>query len=80
MVERTVRIQGREIPYKIRKSAKATRVSLRIGQSSGLELVVPPDIELLNSEQVLRGKASWILRKLDLLATAQHVFLKIDLL
>ena len=69
MVERTVRIQGREISYRIRKSAKATRVSLRIGQSSGLELVVPPDIELLNPEQVLRGKASWILRTLDLLST-----------
>lgn len=68
-MERTVRIQGREIPYRIRKSAKATRVSVRIGQSSGLELVVPPDIELLNPEQVLRGKASWILRKLDLLST-----------
>jgi predicted metal-dependent hydrolase len=78
MVTRTVRIQGRVIPYTIRRSAKATRVSLRIGQSAGLELVVPPDVEILNPDQVVRGKASWILRKLDFLSTSDGKNLRLS--
>ncbi|HTY58190.1 MAG TPA: SprT family zinc-dependent metalloprotease [Bacteroidota bacterium] len=55
----------REIPFVVRPSARARRVSLRIREAGLVEVVVPMHHLVPTPESVLRHHASWILRTFD---------------
>ena len=38
---RTITLQGRTVPYRVRRSPRATRITLRVRPGAGLEVVVP---------------------------------------
>lgn len=67
----TVRLQGRDIQYVVRQSARARRLSLRIRDASGVEVVVPARLRVRGVESVLQRKAPWILRTLERIAQHQ---------
>jgi predicted metal-dependent hydrolase len=67
----TVRLQGRDIRYVVRQSARARRLSLRIRDASGVEVIVPARLKLHGVESVLQRKAPWILRTLERVAHHQ---------
>lgn len=56
---------GRIVPVRPRRSARARRVALRIGPHDGaLELVLPPGMTLEEGMKFARGQAAWIARRL----------------
>jgi hypothetical protein len=67
----TVRLQGRDIQYVVRQSARARRLSLRIRDASGVEVIVPARLKLHGVESVLQRKAPWIVRTLERIAHHQ---------
>lgn len=67
----TIRLQGREVHYVVRQSARARRLSLRIRDASGVEVIVPGRLRLHGVESVLLRKASWILRTFERIAHHQ---------
>src|SRR4051794_21937564 len=56
---RQIVLSGASIPYVLRASARARRVSLRISPAAGLEVVVPRGVGAARAEAVLREKADW---------------------
>jgi len=60
-----VTLHGREIRYVVRLSARARRLSLRIRDRNGVEVIVPRPRGAPGVEWVLRSHAPWILRTLD---------------
>ena len=64
----TMLLRGREVHYVVKSSARARRVSLRIRDSSGVEIVVPSRMRFPGAEPVLQRQASWIIRTLDRIA------------
>jgi len=69
----TISLGGREIPYSVRASNRAHRVSLRIREAGRVEVVVPAHHVLPVPESVLRRHAAWILRTFDRLGRAGGV-------
>ena len=67
----TIRLLGRDIRYVVKQSARARRLSLRIRDASGVEVVVPARLRVRGVESVLQEKAPWILRTLERLAQHQ---------
>lgn len=63
--EREVTLAGRRIPYHLRVSPRARHIRLVIRPASGLELVLPRGASAARADQILREKASWIVRTLD---------------
>jgi len=61
----TVRLGEREIPYTVRPSRRARRVSLRIREAGLVEVVVPAHLVLSAPETVLKRHAPWIFRTFD---------------
>jgi predicted metal-dependent hydrolase len=66
----TVRLGEREIPYTVRASRRARRVSLRIREAGLVEVVVPMHLVMSAPETVLKRHAQWIVRTLDRLSRA----------
>jgi predicted metal-dependent hydrolase len=64
ITHRTIKIQEKEIPYKLIISAKARRLSLKIGQQSGLEVVAPRNAQLSNIPRFIHEKEGWVLKHL----------------
>lgn len=57
----TLRLEdGREIPYRIRVSARAQSVRLRLAEREGLTVVTPAGFPPERLEGLLRGKRRWI--------------------
>lgn len=61
----TIRLGEREIPYTVRPSGRARRVSLRIREAGLVEVVVPIHHVMPAPETVLKRHAAWILRTLE---------------
>jgi predicted metal-dependent hydrolase len=61
----TIRLGEHEIPYTVRPSGRAQRVSLRIREAGLVEVVVPMHHAIPAPETVLERHAAWILRTFD---------------
>jgi predicted metal-dependent hydrolase len=61
----TIRLGEREIPYTVRSSGRARRVSLRIREAGLVEVVVPMHHVMPAPETVLKRHSAWILRTLE---------------
>ncbi len=61
----TITMGGHEVPYVVRPSARARRVSLRIREAGTVEVVVPLGHLVPTPESVLRRHAEWIFRTFD---------------
>ncbi len=59
-VQQTVLIHGRPVRYRVRRSARARRLSLRVAADIGLEVVLPRRWALRDVDQALREHADWI--------------------
>lgn len=57
-------LEGVAVPYTVRISQRARRVSLRISPSTGLEVVLPRGAGRSRGEALLREKAEWVRRTL----------------
>ena len=66
--DRTITLKGRSIPYRVRRSPRATRITLRVHPGAGLEVVVPQRGRLPALTALLRERADWILGALDRVA------------
>jgi predicted metal-dependent hydrolase len=64
-VNGTVKLGDHEVPYTIRPSVRARRVSLRIREAGHVEVVVPVHRAAPAPETVLRRHAAWIFRTFD---------------
>jgi predicted metal-dependent hydrolase len=69
----TVRLGAHEIPYTVRPSRRARRVSLRIREAGLVEVVVPMQLVISSPETVLKRHAKWIVRTLDRLKRSAAV-------
>ena len=69
----TIRLGEREIPYTVRPSRRARRVSLRIREAGLVEVVVPAHLVLSAPETVLKRHAPWIFRTFDRLTRSGAV-------
>lgn len=58
-------LEGREVPYVVRRSARRRSVGLKV-DASGLSVSLPTRFPLANLEPILQRKARWIVEKLDL--------------
>jgi predicted metal-dependent hydrolase len=58
--EHSVAINGAEIRYVLKSSARARRLRLVIRPATGLEVVMPRGATLRDVDRILREKASWI--------------------
>ena len=63
-LKKSVHLNGQNITYTVRQSARAKKVRLTVGIGSGLEVVVPDKFNLKNLEPILKSKESWVLDKL----------------
>jgi hypothetical protein len=61
----TLRLGEREIPYTVRPSGRARRISLRIREAGLVEVVVPMHHVMPLPETVLKRHAAWIFRTFD---------------
>jgi predicted metal-dependent hydrolase len=57
-------IGGREIRYRVRTSARASRLSLRIDPQEGLEVIVPLRVRDADIGRLVAAKSGWVARKL----------------
>lgn len=65
---RTITLHGRVVTYRVRRSPRATRITLRVRPGVGLEIVVPQRGRLPALTDLLRARAEWILGALDRVA------------
>ncbi len=65
---RTITLHGRVVTYRVRRSPRATRITLRVLPGAGLEIVVPQRGRLPALTELLRERAGWILGALDRVA------------
>ena len=62
-------IEGRAVPLRIRRNARARRLILRIdGERDGVVVTLPRHVPVEEGLDLARGKAAWIVRQLDRLA------------
>ena len=66
----TLSLGGRHVPYTLRRSPKATRVWLKIGIGTGLEVVAPARMAIRDLDRILDKKAGWIQKNLAQSGTA----------
>lgn len=73
-----ITINGQHIPYDIRRSARARRISLRISASAGLQVVLPlsANAHTLDIASLLYSRADWILKHQTRLERAQQLIPK----
>lgn len=60
-----INIDGREIEYSVRHSARAKNLVLKINMVSGLEVVLPKGFKMSGLDSFMKSKADWIIAKLD---------------
>lgn len=65
---RTIILRGRTITYRVRRSPRAQRITLRVIPAQGLEIVVPQHGRLPALADLLHERADWVLRTLDRVA------------
>jgi predicted metal-dependent hydrolase len=65
---RTITLGGRLVNYRVRRSPRARRITLRVLPGAGLEIVVPQRGRLPALTDLLRERAGWILGALDRVA------------
>jgi predicted metal-dependent hydrolase len=58
-------LDGTHVSYRVRVSARARRISLRITPAAGLEVVLPRGASVARAEVFLREKSAWVLRTLE---------------
>ena len=64
-------IDGRKVPLKILRSARAGRISLRIDQQDGsVVLILPPHLSSRHGLDFARSKADWLATRLAALPTS----------
>lgn len=59
-----ITLGGREIPYTLVRSNRARRLSLKVGEKNGLEVVVPLRASIHQVPRFIRDKEQWILKHL----------------
>ncbi len=72
--DRSVVLEGKSVAYKVIRSGKARRLSLKLSPHAGLFLVVPKRLSVahLDLDQLLQSKSQWILNKLKLIASLEN--------
>lgn len=60
-----IKLNGKSITYRVRKSKRAKRVFLNLSRGKGLEVVYPVGVKATAPEELLRQKREWILAGLD---------------
>ena len=63
----TLRLDGREVRLRVRRSARARRVGLSVDVRRGVELVVPARASAAEALAFARSKAIWVRARLDAL-------------
>ena len=62
-------VEGRAVPLRIRRNARARRLILRIdGERDGVVVTLPRHVPIAEGLDLARSKAAWIVRQLDRLA------------
>lgn len=64
-----------EFEYKLKKSKKARRVSLKISPSKGLEVVIPVLMKDFDVNKLLDSKKDWIRKNLTKIETIKSKYL-----
>ena len=64
----SISLAGRDVAFRVRRSARARHLRLRVSRRDGLEIVAPLDADLGDLTGLLAAKQSWILSSLDRLA------------
>ncbi len=64
-----VELEGRRIPYALKRSARARTWRLQIGAGTGLQVIVPQRFDLQRIPPILQARHRWILKTLDWAAT-----------
>jgi len=64
-MQKSIQLRDQEVSYTIRKSERAKRLRITIGQDSGVVVTVPRRASLLAAEEFLLKKAKWILRSIE---------------
>ncbi|MBU0668392.1 M48 family metallopeptidase [Patescibacteria group bacterium] len=67
-IGQTAVLAGREVAYTLIRSNRARRLSIKIGGTSGLEVIVPLRGDISRVPRFMREKEDWILRHVDDLA------------
>lgn len=62
---RTITLAGREVTYRVRRSARARYARLRASPSIGLEVVLPEGAAASEAARLLETNQDWIFDKLD---------------
>ena len=57
-----IKLDGQTINYRVRRSQRARRLSIRYNAGVGLELVVPADRRWINGDAIMLKYKDWILR------------------
>lgn len=58
-------LDGKPVPYTLIRTSRARRLSLKIGERSGLEVIVPRRLALSSVPRFLKEKEEWILKHLE---------------
>ncbi len=64
----TIEIDGRPVPYSIRRSKRARRCWLKVTPEDGLVVVQPRGMTRADIPEVLQSESRWIFKQLDRLA------------
>lgn len=60
----TIQLDGRDILYTLVKSSRAKRISIKVGERSGLEVIIPLRASLSQVPRFIHEKEDWILKHL----------------
>ena len=64
-MQKSIQLRDQEILYTLRKSERAKRLRITIGQDSGVVVTLPRKASLFAAEEFLLKKAIWILRSIE---------------
>src|SRR5436305_1933155 len=68
MADRIAVLEGRGVPYTVRRSRRARRLRLVVQAAQHVEIVLPVGYRLGNPVTLLEENAKWIVHQLDRLA------------
>lgn len=64
-MQKSIQLHNQEISYTLRKSARARRLRITVGQRSGVVVTLPQRASLVAAEEFLLQKAIWILQSIE---------------
>jgi len=64
-IQQSIQLQDQNIPYTLIISSRARRMSLKIGEEKGLEVVVPKRFNLSKIPRFIHEKEDWVLKNLS---------------